>query len=40
MIRAQIVKRFAGFELNVELEAKPGITVLYGPSGAFGKTAL
>jgi molybdate transport system ATP-binding protein len=37
MIRAQIVKRFASFELNVELEAKPGITVLYGPSGA-GKT--
>jgi molybdate transport system ATP-binding protein len=37
MIKAQIAKRFAGFELDVDLEAKPGVTVLYGPSGA-GKT--
>ena len=42
-LRASIVKRFpagpesAAFELNVEFEAAPGVTVLYGPSGS-GKT--
>lgn len=43
MIRGHIVKRFppgpesAGFQLNVEFEAAPGVTVFYGPSGS-GKT--
>ena len=37
MIRAQINKRYTGFELNVEFEVAAGVTVLYGPSGA-GKT--
>jgi len=43
MLRAAITKRFtagpesAGFTLNVEFEAVPGVTVLYGPSGS-GKT--
>jgi molybdate transport system ATP-binding protein len=43
MIRGNIVKRFAqgsesaGFHLDVEFEAAPGVTVLYGPSGS-GKT--
>jgi molybdate transport system ATP-binding protein len=43
MIRANIVKRFAArsesaaFSLNLEFEAGPGVTVLFGPSGA-GKT--
>jgi molybdate transport system ATP-binding protein len=43
MIEVAIGKTFprgeesAGFELNVEFEAKPSITVLYGPSGS-GKT--
>jgi len=43
MIQANIAKRFpaaedsAGFTLNLAFEAKPGVTVLYGPSGA-GKT--
>ncbi len=43
MLRATITKRFpagpesAGFTLNVEFEAAPGVTVLYGPSGS-GKT--
>lgn len=43
MIRGNIVKRFppgaesAGFHLDIEFEAAPGVTVLYGPSGS-GKT--
>ena len=43
MLQATIAKRFpdgpesAGFTLNVEFEAAPGVTVLYGPSGS-GKT--
>ena len=43
MIRATITRRFppgpesAGFQLDIELEAQPGVTALYGPSGA-GKT--
>ena len=43
MISGKIVKRFApgpesaGFHLDVEFEAAPGVTVLYGPSGS-GKT--
>jgi len=43
MLRATIMKRFpagpesAGFALNIEFEAGPGVTVLYGPSGS-GKT--
>ena len=43
MIRANIIRRFepgpesAGFRLEVEFEAAPGVTVLYGPSGS-GKT--
>jgi molybdate transport system ATP-binding protein len=43
MLKAAIQKRFpagkesAGFTLNIEFEAAPGVTVLYGPSGA-GKT--
>lgn len=43
MIRGRIVKRFtpapesAGFQLDVEIEARAGVTVLYGPSGS-GKT--
>ncbi|MGA8029276.1 MAG: ABC transporter ATP-binding protein [Bryobacteraceae bacterium] len=43
MIDARLVKRFASapdseaFELNIHLQAGPGITVLFGPSGA-GKT--
>ncbi len=43
MIRARIAKRFpagpgsAEFSLDLEFEAAPGITVLFGPSGA-GKT--
>ncbi len=43
MLRAAITKRFesgpesAGFTLNIEIDATPGVTVLYGPSGA-GKT--
>jgi molybdate transport system ATP-binding protein len=43
MIRAAIVKHFApgpesaGFQLDIEFEARPGVTVLYGPSGS-GKT--
>ncbi len=43
MIRANFTKRFtpgpesAGFYLDIELEAQPGVTALYGPSGA-GKT--
>jgi molybdate transport system ATP-binding protein len=43
MIRSNIVKRFApgpesaGFHLEVEFEAGPGVTALYGPSGS-GKT--
>jgi len=43
MLRATITKRFpagpesAGFTLNIEFEAAPGVTVLYGPSGS-GKT--
>ncbi len=43
MLRANISKHFpvgpdsAGFTLNVEFEAAPGVTVLYGPSGS-GKT--
>lgn len=37
MLRATISKRFPAFTLNVEFEAAPGVTVLYGPSGA-GKT--
>ncbi len=43
MIRAAIVKRFApgpesaAFQLDIEFEARPGVTVLYGPSGS-GKT--
>ena len=43
MLRVTITKRFppgpesAGFALNIELEAAPGVTVLYGPSGS-GKT--
>jgi molybdate transport system ATP-binding protein len=31
--------RFAGFELDVDVEAPPGVTVLFGPSGS-GKTTL
>jgi molybdate transport system ATP-binding protein len=37
LIQATIVKRYAGFRLEVSFEAAPGVTVLYGPSGA-GKT--
>jgi molybdate transport system ATP-binding protein len=43
MIRGHIAKRFApgpesaGFHLDIEFEAAPGVTVLFGPSGA-GKT--
>jgi molybdate transport system ATP-binding protein len=43
MIRGNILKRFppgpesAGFRLEVEFEAGPGVTALYGPSGS-GKT--
>ncbi len=43
MISGKIVKRFppdpesAGFHLDIEIEATPGVTVLYGPSGS-GKT--
>src|ERR1700677_2403044 len=43
MLRAAISKRFyagpesAGFTLSIDIEATPGVTVLYGPSGA-GKT--
>ncbi len=43
MLRAAITKRFeagpesAGFTLSIDIEAAPGVTVLYGPSGA-GKT--
>jgi molybdate transport system ATP-binding protein len=43
MLRATISKRFAagpespGFNLNIEIEAAPGVSVLYGPSGS-GKT--
>jgi molybdate transport system ATP-binding protein len=43
MIRGHIVKRFppgpesAAFHLDIEIEAGPGVTVLYGPSGS-GKT--
>jgi molybdate transport system ATP-binding protein len=43
MIRANIVKRFApgpesaGFHLELEFEAAPGVTAFYGPSGS-GKT--
>jgi molybdate transport system ATP-binding protein len=43
LIRGRIVRRFAqgpesaGFHLDVEIEAGPGVTVLYGPSGS-GKT--
>ncbi len=37
MIRARIAKRYASFELNIELIAEPGVTVLFGVSGA-GKT--
>jgi len=43
MLQAAITKRFpagaesAGFTLNVEFEARPGVTALYGPSGS-GKT--
>jgi molybdate transport system ATP-binding protein len=43
MIKATLSKRFppgpesAGFHLSIELEAQPGVTALYGPSGA-GKT--
>ena len=38
MIRARFTKQFSGFELKMDLEAAPGVTVLFGPSGA-GKTA-
>ncbi len=37
MIRAKIAKRYGSFELDVELVAAPGVTVLFGASGA-GKT--
>ena len=37
MIQARIGKRFNGFSLDIEFEAAPQITVLFGPSGA-GKT--
>lgn len=43
MLQATIAKRFpsgpesAGFTLQIEFEAAPGVTVLYGPSGS-GKT--
>ncbi|HWF08545.1 MAG TPA: ATP-binding cassette domain-containing protein [Bryobacteraceae bacterium] len=43
MIRGRVTKRFAaapesaGFQLDVEIEAHAGVTVLYGPSGS-GKT--
>jgi len=42
-LRARILKRFAAapesapFHLDIEIEAQPGVTVLYGPSGS-GKT--
>lgn len=45
MISARLAKRFppgpdaAGFQLEVELEAHAGVTVLFGPSGA-GKTLV
>ena len=35
----QVRHRFAGFELDVDVEAPPGVTVLFGPSGS-GKTTL
>jgi len=37
MIRARFAKHYPTFSLDVEFEAQPGVTVLYGPSGA-GKT--
>jgi molybdate transport system ATP-binding protein len=37
MIRAQMVKRFDEFTLDVTIQADAGVTVLFGPSGA-GKT--
>ena len=43
MLKSTLAKRFpagpesAGFQLEVEFEAAPGVTVLYGPSGS-GKT--
>jgi len=37
VIHARIVKRYSSFELNVQLVAEPGVTVLFGASGA-GKT--
>ena len=35
----QVRHRFKGFELNVDVKAPPGVTVLFGPSGS-GKTTL
>ncbi len=37
MLSAAVAKSFAGFQLDVELNCEPGLTVLFGPSGA-GKT--
>jgi molybdate transport system ATP-binding protein len=37
ILRARIVKSFPPFSLDVEIEATPGVTVLFGSSGA-GKT--
>lgn len=37
MIQARVAKQFAAFTLDVDFEAQPGVTVLFGPSGA-GKT--
>lgn len=37
MIQVRIAKAFSSFSLDLEFEAGPGVTVLFGPSGA-GKT--
>lgn len=38
-LRLQVRHRLAGFELDVDVTAPPGVTVLFGPSGS-GKTTL
>lgn len=39
MLHAHLVTTLGGFSLDVELRAAPGVTVLFGPSGA-GKTSV